>query len=43
MILGKHEYDQDNDESPDNCAACRKKLEKERQKNKQLANHTIRR
>lgn len=30
--LGLTEYQQGNDESPDNCKACRKKLVKEKEK-----------
>lgn len=30
MLLGKPELEQGNDSSPDNCVACRRKLEKEK-------------
>lgn len=31
MTLGNPEYQQGNDNSPDNCAACKRKLLKERE------------
>lgn len=32
MLLGKGDFEQDNNNSPDNCKACKKVLDKENQK-----------
>lgn len=30
MLFGEHKFEQNNDNSSDNCAMCKKKLDKER-------------